>query len=92
MQQNAHDHFKKISLEHERIAQHFCNQKRELEQCEKELFQREAQNEAETRKLQHEKMMVCNAAFDFFLSFTNSYWHFYLNHNLFKVSKFTFIL
>ncbi|XVF05507.1 hypothetical protein REPUB_Repub05bG0178200 [Reevesia pubescens] len=57
MQQNAHDHFKKIYLEHERIAQHFCDQKRELEQREKELFQREAQNEAETRKLQHEKMM-----------------------------------
>ncbi|XWS28829.1 hypothetical protein CRYUN_Cryun25bG0105100 [Craigia yunnanensis] len=57
MLQNAHDHFKKISLDHERITQHLYDQKRELEQYEKELFQREAQNEAETIKLQHEKMM-----------------------------------
>ncbi|XWS74132.1 hypothetical protein CRYUN_Cryun02cG0189200 [Craigia yunnanensis] len=64
MQQNAHDHFKKISLEHERITKHFCDQKRELEQREKELLQREAQNEAETRKLQHEKMMNERAALE----------------------------
>lgn len=60
MQQNAHDHFKKISIEHERITRHLYDQKRELEQYEKELFQREVQNEAETRKLKqlkHEKMM-----------------------------------
>ncbi|KAE8732396.1 XH/XS domain-containing protein, putative isoform 2 [Hibiscus syriacus] len=57
MQQNAHDHFKKISLEHERMAWQFSDQKIELEQREKELFYREIQNEAETRKLQHEKMM-----------------------------------
>ena len=65
MLQNAHDHFKKISLDHKRITRHLYDQKRELEQQEKELFQREAQNEAETRKLQHEKMMVRNAAFVF---------------------------
>ncbi|XP_022755771.1 factor of DNA methylation 4 isoform X2 [Durio zibethinus] len=64
MQQNAHDHFKKISLEHERIAQHFCDKKRELEQREKELFQREAQNEAATKNLQHDKMMNERAAFE----------------------------
>ncbi|XVE59257.1 hypothetical protein DITRI_Ditri05aG0031500 [Diplodiscus trichospermus] len=64
MQQNAHDHFKMISLEHERIAQHFCDQRRKLEQREKELFQREAQNEAETRELQHEKLMNERAAFE----------------------------
>ncbi|KAK8645568.1 hypothetical protein V6N13_119394 [Hibiscus sabdariffa] len=57
MQENAHDHFKKISLEHEKMARKFSDQKTELEQREKELFDREAQNEAETRKLQHEKMM-----------------------------------
>ncbi|KAE8700862.1 XH/XS domain-containing protein, putative isoform 2 [Hibiscus syriacus] len=57
MQQNAHDHFKKISLEHERMARQFSDQKTELEQREKELFDREIQNEAETRKLQHEKIM-----------------------------------
>ncbi|KAE8678910.1 Factor of DNA methylation 4 [Hibiscus syriacus] len=64
MQQNAHDHFKKIFLEHERIAQHFQYQQRELEQREKELFQREAQNEAETKKIQHEKMMNERAALE----------------------------
>ncbi|XVF68775.1 hypothetical protein PTKIN_Ptkin11bG0028300 [Pterospermum kingtungense] len=57
MQQNAHDHFNKISLDHERIRDHLLQQKRELEQHEKDLFHREAQNEAETRKLQREKMM-----------------------------------
>lgn len=59
MQENAHNHFKQISLEHERNAKCILDQKRELEQREKELLQREAQNENETKKLQHEKMMVC---------------------------------
>ncbi|GMI92152.1 factor of DNA methylation 4 [Hibiscus trionum] len=57
MQENAHDHFKKISLEHEKMARQFSDQKTELEQREKELFDREAQNEAETRKLLHQKKM-----------------------------------
>ncbi|KAK8515734.1 hypothetical protein V6N13_139295 [Hibiscus sabdariffa] len=64
MQQNAHNHFKQIFLEHERIAQHFQDQQRQLEQREKELFQREAQNEAETKKIQHEKMMNERAALE----------------------------
>ncbi|KAK6234866.1 hypothetical protein SCA6_010203 [Theobroma cacao] len=57
MQQNAHDYLKKISLEHERTTRHLYDQKRKLEQREKELFHRKAQNGAETRKVKHEKMM-----------------------------------
>ncbi|OMO91213.1 hypothetical protein COLO4_18521 [Corchorus olitorius] len=55
MQQAAHDHFKAISVEHEKVAQNLLDQKRQLDLREKELLQREAQNEAEARKLQHEK-------------------------------------
>lgn len=76
MQQNAHDYLKKISLEHERTTRHLYDQKRKLEQREKELFHRKAQNGAETRKVKHEKMMVCNPAFVFLLFFTNSYWNY----------------
>ncbi|KAG8471492.1 hypothetical protein CXB51_036162 [Gossypium anomalum] len=64
MQENAHNHFKQISLEHERNAKCILDQKRELEQREKELLQREAQNENETKKLQHEKMMNERAALE----------------------------
>ncbi|XVF68777.1 hypothetical protein PTKIN_Ptkin11bG0028500 [Pterospermum kingtungense] len=40
-----------------RITQHLYDQKRALEQREKELSQRESRNDAETRKLKHKKMM-----------------------------------
>lgn len=58
MQQNAHDHFAQISLEHHKSTQHLEEQMKRLEQREKELLQREAQNETETRELHDEKKMV----------------------------------
>ncbi|OMO67779.1 hypothetical protein CCACVL1_20320 [Corchorus capsularis] len=59
MQQDAHDHFKAISVEHEKVTQNLVDQKRQLDLREKELLQREAQNEAEARKLKQEKEIVC---------------------------------
>ncbi|CAK9146347.1 unnamed protein product [Ilex paraguariensis] len=55
MQQNAHHQLGKISKEHERITLHLEDEKRELEQREKELCKREADNEKERRMLHFEK-------------------------------------
>ncbi|KAJ7980848.1 factor of DNA methylation 1-like [Quillaja saponaria] len=57
MQHDAHDHFQKIFLEHEKVTHHLEAQKMELQKREKQLQQREAQNETERQKLYHEKKM-----------------------------------
>lgn len=57
MQQNAHDHFQKIYLEHEKAKSQLEAQKKQLEQREKQLQYREAKNETERKKLNSEKIM-----------------------------------
>ncbi|GKV32883.1 hypothetical protein SLEP1_g41448 [Rubroshorea leprosula] len=57
MRQASHDHFKKISLEHENITMDLKNQQRELDRQEKELLQRAVHNKSERRKLELEKKM-----------------------------------
>lgn len=58
MQQNAHDHFQKIYLEHEKATLQLEAQKKQLEEHEKQLQHREAKNETERKKLHYDKMMV----------------------------------
>ncbi|GAV78267.1 XS domain-containing protein/XH domain-containing protein/zf-XS domain-containing protein [Cephalotus follicularis] len=57
MQQNGRDHLEKIFSDHERATLHLEAQKKQLEQCEKQLLKREAQNDTERWKLHHEKKM-----------------------------------
>ncbi|KAJ6772573.1 FACTOR OF DNA METHYLATION 4 [Salix koriyanagi] len=57
MQQNEHDHFEEISVEHEKVTRLLLAQNEELKQREKQLQRREAQNESERLKLHHEKKM-----------------------------------
>jgi hypothetical protein len=63
MQQIAHDHFAKISLEHEKATQQLLAKREELVQCEKKLQQREVQIENERSKLLLEKKMVTHFGF-----------------------------
>ncbi|KAJ6311948.1 hypothetical protein OIU77_013657 [Salix suchowensis] len=58
MQQNEHDHFEEISVEHEKVTRLLLAQNEELKQREKQLQRREAQNENERLKLHHEKKMM----------------------------------
>jgi hypothetical protein len=61
VQQRTSNRLERISSEHERATLHLKAQKQVLEQHEKELQQREAQNETERRKLRKlrdEKIMV----------------------------------
>ncbi|KAF2311832.1 hypothetical protein GH714_026958 [Hevea brasiliensis] len=55
MQQDERDHFKKIYLEHEKAMLGLEAQRKELKWREKQLQQREFQNDDERRKLHHEK-------------------------------------
>nr|QDC18034.1 factor of DNA methylation 4-like D [Hypericum perforatum] len=55
MQQAAHDYFQTVSAEHEKARQNLEAQKRELEEQEAQLLQRE--NESERRRLDNEKKM-----------------------------------
>ncbi|XP_059642814.1 protein INVOLVED IN DE NOVO 2-like [Cornus florida] len=57
MQQNARDQLERISKEHERITLHLEAQSKELKQRQKELMEREIQNENERRMLYCEKQM-----------------------------------
>ncbi|GLT62730.1 hypothetical protein SLA2020_353440 [Shorea laevis] len=57
MRQVSHDHFKKISLENEKVTMDLKNWQRELYQREKELMQLAAHNENGRRKLELEKEM-----------------------------------
>lgn len=63
MQQNEHDHFEEISVEHEKVTRLLLARNEELKQREKQLQRREAQNENERLKLHHEKKMVTCLAF-----------------------------
>ncbi|KAH8520359.1 hypothetical protein H0E87_001712 [Populus deltoides] len=63
MQQIAHHHFAKISLEHEKATQQLLAKREELVQCEKKLQQREVQIENERSKLLLEKKMVTHFGF-----------------------------
>ncbi|KAI4356350.1 hypothetical protein L6164_000379 [Bauhinia variegata] len=57
MQQNTRDHFEKIFTEHEQVRLHLEAQKKQLENREKELRQRQAESHAEREKLYLEKKM-----------------------------------
>ncbi|KAG6760067.1 hypothetical protein POTOM_036568 [Populus tomentosa] len=63
MQQNEHDHFEEISVEHEKATRLLLAQREELKQREKQLQRREVQNENDRLKLHHEKKMVTYLAF-----------------------------
>ena len=63
MQQNEHDHFEEISVEHEKVTRLLLARNEELKQREKQLQRREAQNENERLKLHHEKKMVTYLTF-----------------------------
>lgn len=63
MQRNEHDHFEEISVEHEKATRLLLAQREELKQREKQLQQREVQNENDQLKLHHEKKMVTYLAF-----------------------------
>ena len=58
IQEDRHNHFKKILLEHERATLQLEAQRKDLEQHEKLLKNREALNDREIRRLAHEKKMV----------------------------------
>lgn len=58
MQKITHEHFEKISIEHDKSTKQLEAQRIELEQREKELQRRAVQNENERLKLHREKMMV----------------------------------
>uniref|UniRef100_A0A6N2LIG3 Uncharacterized protein n=1 Tax=Salix viminalis TaxID=40686 RepID=A0A6N2LIG3_SALVM len=55
LQQIAHDYFAKISLGHEKATQQLLAKREELVKCDKQLQQREVQNECERSKLLLEK-------------------------------------
>lgn len=57
MQQNEHDHFEEISVEHEKVTRLLLAQREELKQREKQLQRREVQNENDRLELHHEKKM-----------------------------------
>ncbi|KAL0533662.1 hypothetical protein IC582_027703 [Cucumis melo] len=57
LQQDARDHFKHIVSEHEKVKLQIEDQKKELQQREHQLLDREAQNDNERRKLHKEKKM-----------------------------------
>lgn len=57
MQKNASDQLEKIFTDHERSKSRLEAQRQQLEMVEKELEEREALNESEKRKLDHEKKM-----------------------------------
>lgn len=63
MQQNEHDHFEEISVEHEKVTRLLLAQREELKQREKQLQRREVQNENDRLELHHEKKMVTYFAF-----------------------------
>lgn len=58
MQEDARDYFKHIVSEHEKVKLQLKDQKKELQQREHQLLNREAQNDNERRKLYQEKKMV----------------------------------
>lgn len=58
MQENQHNHFEKILLQHEETTLHLEAKRKELEESEKLLQKREALNESEIRRLSREKRMV----------------------------------
>ena len=58
MQQDARDHLEHIVSEHEKVKLQLKDQKKELQQREHQLLDREAQNDNERRKLYQEKKMV----------------------------------
>lgn len=58
MQEEGHGHFEKILLEHNEATLHLEAQRKELEQQEKLLRQREAQNDSEIRRISRQKEMV----------------------------------
>uniref|UniRef100_A0A6N2ML05 Uncharacterized protein n=1 Tax=Salix viminalis TaxID=40686 RepID=A0A6N2ML05_SALVM len=60
LQQIAHDYFAKISLGHGKATQQLLAKREELVKCEKQLQQREVQNECERSKLLLEKKMPIN--------------------------------
>lgn len=64
IQQQARDHFEKISLEHAKSTMQLEAQKKELEKREKELEKRKAQNESERRKIYNEKKMNMKATIE----------------------------
>ncbi|XP_022964643.1 protein INVOLVED IN DE NOVO 2-like isoform X2 [Cucurbita moschata] len=57
MQQDARDHLEHIVSEHEKVKLQLKDQKKELQQREHQLLDREAQNDNERRKLYQEKKM-----------------------------------
>lgn len=63
LQQDARDHFKHIVSEHEKVKLQIEDQKKELQQREHQLLDREAQNDNERRKLHKEKKMVLKLLF-----------------------------
>lgn len=58
IQKTARDHFEKIFIDHEIARQRLEARKNELENLERELQNRQAQNKTERQKLHHEKIMV----------------------------------
>ncbi|XP_024927008.3 factor of DNA methylation 4 isoform X1 [Ziziphus jujuba] len=64
MQEEGRDHFEKILLQHNEATLHLEDQRKELEQQEKLLRQREAQNDSEIRRLSREKEMNARATLE----------------------------
>ncbi|KAF5727380.1 XH/XS domain-containing family protein [Tripterygium wilfordii] len=64
MQKNERDRFKEIFLEHEKATQHLQAQKTKLEQQEKQLQKRFAQNDSEKRRLDREKKKNARATLE----------------------------
>lgn len=64
MQKVANEELEYIFIQHEHSKSHLEEQKKELEMLEKNLRQREALNETETRKLNHQKEMNERAIFE----------------------------
>lgn len=58
MEQNERDYFKKILFDHDQVMVQLDGKKKELKNREKYLLERDARNETERRRVQHEKKMV----------------------------------
>lgn len=64
MEQNERDYFKKILFDHDQVMVQLDGKKKELKNREKYLLERDARNETERRRVQHEKKMNEMAAFE----------------------------
>lgn len=58
IQQETRDYYEKIFLSYETSTLQLEAKRKELEECEKQLGEREAHNDSERRRIFHEKKMV----------------------------------